>query len=541
MIWKTLLQQEDKMKKILVISLKNEFDLIGTSFLINSYLKNNPHAEVSLLTYRDLKGAADLVANVSNVYSIDRYGIEHIFKNPLFSQGFAIDKFMSEIDGCRNQNWDEIINFSNDMVSSYLTTYFDTESRKGISISQTGTSVWNNCWEAYFNFYYGTQTRAPIHAHQIRHFMTEVPFNYDTNRLKINNEYLTIASQNFQRIRQSKSEGRTYVIGLSLQADASGNRVDPETMNNLIETMENSECYKPVLILSGTAEEKEIANQLNENFNNTLISISADYEAITSVLSNLDALVSTGNQHLYFADALDVKLIQIKESNDPLKTSSFVSPDNYMVIRRGEESCFNEVCYILNNEFDNELPVETIANQSKIYQSIQDSYSCYLTQIAGELDIQDELSYHVGRTYQLELMGFETNKELIVHLGKNTDPVELRKFMDFNKAELTECVKVLLSTLRSLKGMKQSTESRKNFVSYLDELMTFSGSESLISCPVTLFTGTVENIVAMDMEQNVKEIETALFELKADLQKLTNTFELLGSREMDSVQRESRL
>jgi ADP-heptose:LPS heptosyltransferase len=532
------------MKKLLIISLRNEYDLIGCSYLVSSYLKANPHTEVSILTYKDFSSVAKIISNVTNVYTIDRQRTQNLYQNPLFSKAFAINMFLADIDECSNTKWDRVINFSNDMVSSYLTTYFSANEVSGITVSQTGTTLWSNDWASYLNFYYPNQKRAPIQSHILRHLMGQVSFEEDSNRLKINSDYMAISSQNFLRVRQTLNSGETYIVALSLRPDSYGNRIDTTSLCSIIETLESSEHYKPVLLLGPNYEDRELANQLNMKFDNKLISISSDYDAITSVLSNIDILVSTANNHLYIADALDVKLIQIKSLEDKIQTPSFVMSNNYLVIKDKAQACFDEVCYILNKEFCNELPVESVSNHSKIYQSINDEYSTYFTQISGEVNIKEELEYHISRAYHFELIEGKSNNELLNHLRENTDRQEMLGFIEFNKTILTSCVKTLLATLRSLKGIRQSSENRKNFISYLDELITYSTSEGLVSCSVTLFAAKIENISETDPGENLKEIEKALFQLKTNLQKLTAIFEGLMTEPkniMHSQDREAKL
>lgn len=528
------------MNKLLIVSLKNEYDLIGCSYLISSYLKENPHTEVSLLTYGDFHNVAKTISNITNIYTINRLETQNLYQNPLFSKGFAINKFLDDIRECSNTQWDKIINFSNDMVSSYLCTFFNTNETNGISISQTGTAQWNSDWAAYLNFYYPNQKRTPIHSHMVRHMMCNTTFVADTSRIKINNDYMAISSQNLLRIRQTLEVGESYIIAISLGKDSYGNRIDSQSLSAIVDALESSNHYKVVLLVGSDPEERAISDQLNSQFDNKLISISADYDALTSVLSNVDMLISTANIHLYYADALDIKIIQIKSTDDRIQTASFVMPDNYLILKEQNKTCENEVCYILNNEFNNELPVESMNHDSRVYQSINDNYSTYFTQVTGEVDIQEELHYHISRAYQFELMGGESNQDLLNHLKENTDREEINRFVDYNKNLLTNGVKTLLATLRSLKGIKQSNDNKRNFVHYLDELISYSNSDGLLNCPVSLFAGRIENISTTDPEQNLKQIETSLFQLKTNLQKLAVIFETLIQSSQTSVPRKEQ-
>jgi len=104
-----------------------------------------------------------------------------------------------------------------------------------------------------------------------------------------------------------------------------------------------------------------------------------------------------------------------------------------------------------------------------------------------------------------------------------------------SKDELTETVKVLLATLRSLKGVKQSKNNLNSFIGYLDNLIQRSRTDSITRGAIAMFEGNVENIDTTNSEENIKAIETFLFKLKNDLQILTNMLNEVASRATTSA------
>ena len=97
-----------------------------------------------------------------------------------------------------------------------------------------------------------------------------------------------------------------------------------ETLHSLVETFEDSKEYKVVLLTSGKSYQKEIVNELNLNFSNKLISINVDPVAISAVVSNLDILISSANDQLSIADALDVKVIEVKEADAKIRPTVII-------------------------------------------------------------------------------------------------------------------------------------------------------------------------------------------------------------------------
>lgn len=514
------------MTKVLLISLSNDKEIIESSFLINSLKKQNPHKEISILTYSDLSPIANLLVGIENIYTINRNEITNLFENKLFSQGFAINKFFDDLEKVSKTQWNEIINYSNNNITTYLATYLEKDQVYGTTFTNNLLKNWSCEWEAYECFY-ERNYQSPIPSSFTKHFINNTHFFTEGSRLKINSDFNSIATENFKRIRRNKGENSCYIVGISLMKNTSSNRLDIQSLVQMIETLDQSKHYKPVLILGTEAPDKEICNQLNSKFNNQLISITADSDAITSVVSNIDILISTNNIHVNIAQALHIPTIEVIES-DAITT---INMANSYYIRSNVLKFHDEVAYILNNIFENELPVESISNQSKVYQSICDEYSTYYTQISGELDVQNELRYHVSRAYHFELMGESMNRELLSHIAIHSDRTELLNFIDYNKDELTKCVKSLLATLRSLKGLQQSDDNKRNFVQYLDQLLSYANSKSLVNAPILIFAGKIENLQSTSVEFNLKEIESLLFNLKNKLQKLTNIFEVLIGQE----------
>ena len=119
-------------------------------------------------------------------------------------------------------------------------------------------------------------------------------------------------------------------------------------------------------------------------------------------------------------------------------------------------------------------------------------------------------------------MGYPKNDELIKHIKENTDRDELSSFVTNLRSELTSTVKILLATLRSLKGVKTSRSNLDNFVSYLDTLISSGKVDNMVGSLVRNFEGQIENIEAEDIDHNMKMIEDYLFDLKNNCQLLTN-------------------
>lgn len=529
------------MSKYLISILSNRFDILSASHLINSIAKENPHTEISVLTYKNNEKVLSTLSNVSNTFCIDQTFIQNINEGALYSDSFGLNSMYEAIEKCIETQWDKVINFSNDDASSYLCSMFQANHKVGTTISSLGSPVTSNQWSNYFNFVTPNMDFDTISKNTIRHNMLGIPFYKEGVKVKVNEEYSTVAAQNFSKIRQTKeATNNANIVAISLAPSYQNKFIDMDSLIETIETLESSDNYRAVLILSGTKREKEIANELNHKFDNALISISAELLATSSVLQNVDFLITTNNDHLMIADGIDTKIIEVRPEVEQRPNSAIVNPGNFVIFQKENTSISNDIILILNEEFETELPITSMNSQNAIYAHIEDDYGLLMTQIRGEINIQKELRYHIERCYHFQLMGYAPNKDLMNHIKAHTDKEALKSFVTKTKDELTNTVKILLATLRSLKGVKQSKSNLHNFISYLDTLIQKSRTDSITRGPVALFEGDVEGIETTSIEENMKSIEKFLFKLKNDLQLLTNILSDLVSAEESSEDNEHK-
>jgi ADP-heptose:LPS heptosyltransferase len=517
------------MSKILITLLSNKIDIYASTHLINSLKSDNPQSEVSVLTFSDQLTYFSSHKNINEVYSIDRNFINGINQSALYSDAFALNNFFDSIDPCYAINWDKVINFSNDTVSSYINSMMNADEKIGTSISALGSATTSNIWSNYLNFVAPNIEEDIITPNIIRHYMCSIPYVREGSKVKLNNEFTQVATTNFSRIRQSlPTLQATYMVGVSLMPSFGGRYLCEESLTEFIETIETSENYRAVLIVSDSKEEKDIVNRLNEKFNNSLISINADRTAYPSVVLNLDFLVSANNEHLMIADTLETKVIEVRSEQDMKRRSSLVNSDNY-VIYQADQSIANDLIILLNQESETELPITSMKSNNKIFMTAEDDYGFLMTQIRGEIDIQSEVRYHIERSYHFQMMGFAPDPKFIQNLRDNVNTNDLTEFISQSKDELTNTTKLLLATLRSLKGAKQSQGNLKNFIMYLDQIIIKAKSTSITRGAIGLFEGRIESINSENSEENMKLIESHLFSLKSDLQSLANLFSDLTS------------
>lgn len=519
------------MKNILLLNLGSSKDIIASAHLISSYKLEHPDSKISMLVYEKNKDMALILENVSNVFCINSEFIQTITQNALYPDSFAINEFGNNIEEVMTKEWDVVFNYSNDNASAYFVKALNAKQVMGSFIDETGTARTTDKWSTYQNYVLTKSKFQTIPVAAVRNHIMLVPLYSDLEKIKLEAEYLYVANQNFTRIRQMHGSKAKYVIGLNLEVGYCGHALNIDTLSEVIENLEESSEYKVVLLTSGKSYQKEIVNKLNDKFNNALVSINVDSVAISSVITNLDAMVSCANNQLAIADALNVKIIEVK-SNENKITPTSISAESVVIYAKNLKNLASDISLALNEVFETELPISILKSENPTYLAAQDSYGVMYTQIRGEMNIERELRYHIERMTHFQVLGFDKNTELIENIKAHTKKEELKDFSNSLKVELTHTVKFLLAALRSLKGVRNSQSNVNSFIGHLDQLIQAGAQDSIVGSIVRIFEGDIENINATDINQNMKEIEERLFELKSNLQLITNTITDLLSDSM---------
>lgn len=116
---------------------------------------------------------------------------------------------------------------------------------------------------------------------------------------------------------------------------------------------------------------------------------------------------------------------------------------------------------------------------------------------------------------------FEQNPDANIYQDVcNLDLSMANVWVNNEKSIVTIVMKDILGTLRSLLQSAENRKSSRDFVLNLSKLISHLESESLAQIPVSMFKSKIEAINVRTFEENAKEVEVLLYELKADMQKI---------------------
>lgn len=507
------------MKKVLFSILGTDIEVIQSARLINSYYTSNPNSEINILCYENTRTSCEVIKNVSNVYSIDSKKIRTYLSGEIYPDTLAINTFCKNIKATVDTKWDQVINLTNDNVSAYLISGLTAKEVIGSHIGNYGSVLTTNDWNTFLNAVTSKEKQRTISTSDVKSHMIQAPIDTEIEVVKVDHELALTATSNFNKIRSSKNNGQAIVVGISLTDGRYKEFIDNESLVELIDVLETSNEYRVVLISSGNDYERDTVNALNAEFNNTLITINAQTQAISAIMNNLDCLVSCSNTSLAIAQACDTFTIElINEGNNEISETQ----GNFVIETR--ETYVDDVFYLLNTKFETILPVSTTSTKNSVYETLRDDFGYFKSLVHGNVDINKELTYHLKRCYNYTLLGYPTNNELLRNLREQIPQETLMNYIEFNKEEITLYVKTLLTSLRSLKSTKETGQNTDKFIRSLDTLISSANDNTLPSGALGLLDGRIENITSTDIGENIAQIEKYLFELKSDLQLLTNIF-----------------
>jgi ADP-heptose:LPS heptosyltransferase len=523
------------MKKILIINLRRLGDVFSTAHLLNS-LAAEPGTQVSMICYKESVNAAKNLKNLSEVFLIDRKEIITLKTNKLFSDGFAFERLFAQIAPVKEQEWDQIINYSNDPVGTYLTSYLKTSSRDvvGVHYNEQRNLVTKSEWELLFNDILPIAKYAPIHFVDCYHRMTGTAPVRDGVKIVTNTKYNEEAFSNINSLRKaSGSEGTAKVIAIQLKTADASKDIPENTIVDFLSLLNETPNFIPMLLIAPNEEERKAALAVNARHNNEIITVEADLEAVASVLMNVDLLVTPDTAIKHMADLTETPVLEVSLGFAPFLKQGSYSRDSLILSDVLSERQFSQknasvatnisahdmlasVLYFFSRT-SNIKP--RLSNGVTLYKTSFDELGISYCPIAGTIDSATEI--HRLMTRQLINVLYANGESAETYNDVcSLDLNVATEWVNNEKAMVTSIMRDLLGTLRSLLQCVENRKSSKEFVINLGRLITHAETESMIQIPAAMFKTKIESINAKTFEENTKEVEVLLYELKTDMQKI---------------------
>jgi ADP-heptose:LPS heptosyltransferase len=526
-------QGKINMKRILIINLRRLGDIYSSAHLVNS-ISSLGQSNISILVYQECAKAASSLTNVSQVYTINRKQIITLKSNKLFSDVDAFAELYDQMNEIKNQEWDQVINYSNDTAGTYLTSYIQNSAQNisGIFYNSSHQTNVNNNWSILFNDILTFLPLSPIHFTDCYHKISSTPYSFVGNKIKTSHEHNELARIQINSIRQGlDGDNKTAkIIGIQLKTSSVLKDLPTELVKDFIFLMRKSSELIPVLLIAPNDQERACAGIINEHFNDSIVVIETDLATLPSVLLNIDLLVSPDTAIKHIANLTNTPVLEISLGTSPFLKQGPYCADSLVLTEAIATRSFSssnptsitgmDVIASILYFFTASKTIRPLFSPNvSLYGARFDKLGIFYYPISGSVVPQIEISRLMNR--QLVSVLFNSSEiDGIYPEALNYGKSIVSKWADRERNNITQLMRDLLSTLRALLQGKNRKDSSLEFVTNLGRLLEYCGTNQLTQIPCLLFKGKLELIRGTTVEENTKEVEVLLHELKSNVLKI---------------------
>ncbi len=527
------------MNNTLIVNLKRNGDILTLGHMINS-INSSSNERVSLLIFEEFKAAARLLKNVYKIYTIDRKSFLSLKKNALFHDIYALENLFLNLEDPRNQRWDQIINTSNDRISSYVCSFLGFSNQsiiQGTYFDKNNSTSFSGKWARVLNDVIPSYRYTPVNQVDCLHYLIEQLREIDGQKINSSPQHNATAFENINRIRENESKmgNKIKIVGIQLKSSSKDKDISFNTIIQLIDMMVNNPAYFPILLVAPTDEEREFGNRVNKYFNNSLVSVESDFRALPSVLLNIDLLVTPDTVVKHLADLLDTPLVEVSIGWAPFLKQGTLNPNSIILTEKPSTRTFRQFEYettdssITGSDIYNAIrcvfeprldEILTFSSHVSIYRPKEDKLGVYYQNVGGEKDNRFDLSLHVSRyvLFKIVIPGYKD--EVFLDRIANNYKYFIKEWLNTEKGVLLETAKTLLSAIRYL-TTQTSENNIQDFTYCLDSLLEQCDQDHLISLSLILFRSHIENISSSNSEESLQKVEASLYDLKKSIQKVS--------------------
>ena len=541
------------MKNVLIINLRRLGDLYSTGHLINSIKQNDPTIAVSMLIYKEFENITRSLGNIDQFFFIDRKKITALKKNPIFSPALAIEKFHNDLADIQQINWDQIINYSNDKIATYLSSYFTADKPNieffGIKYLTSQTMTRSSDWAIMFNDILPCYAHTPVHFVDCYHHLYGAPWAPVKNHLiKTHPKH----DQSVQDVLEKIKKGDTFtnceiqVVGIQLKSSDTSKDIPAETIIELISLLLDNSKVFPVLLIAPIKLEQDLACDINAYFDNTLIVIESDLYALGSVIKHLNCIITPDTFIKHMCDLAETPIVEVSRGKSPFLKQGTYNINSYVLTpslptRKYDSTDMENEGRIKAGDIYQAMQLALkhillsevkLSSDITIYGPVRDELGIYYMPISGSYDIELELTRYLARHYIKKT--FIQHKALDISFFKDAKNFRLHAWLDCEKNAVTELTRDILSTLKHLLLSQKNKTKTKDFVVSLERLLGHTEKHHVASIPLHFFKAHVDSLTSDSTAQNVQVVEELLYKLKGDIQQVLVCFKEFESLIQDT-------
>lgn len=493
--------------------------------LISSLKNQHPESNISLLINKEFESSAQLLNGIKNIFKLDRKRIVSYKKNKIYSDGFALDQFGKTVKEI-NKSWDLVINYSNDRISTSLTSYLSKEF-KGIKFDNACNIKYSSEWAVVFNDVLTHQKYSAINFSDCYLKTSGLTENNSFNSLNVSNEYNKICHQNFVKMRKSSSKVNPKLIAVQMMASNMSKMIERQELINLLNQLNTKEDTLPLLIIAPTDEERSFASKLNLELETKAVTIEAQFSALPSVLINCDLLITPDTAIKHMADILDVPCVELSMGPSPFLKQGTTNIESLIItpnikerdfayapnahtekqVRNNEIIKARDIIYVVDKYYLGNT-VDKLDNiDISIYQPNKDTLGTFYKNIEGRVDNEIEIERYISRDFLSRKI---ERKAIADHGIVENDLNFSSSWLEKTQNELITSSKLTLAAIKS--ALSKDIDSLNEKLGAIDTYL--HTASDYCALPFLFYRAKIANLT----DSNIDTVENILISLKNDLQ-----------------------
>ncbi len=532
------------MKRLLIVNLKRFGDIFATSHLIQNLKSESPHYEIGIVVYKEFERAAHCLAGISQVYTIDRHRLSLLVKKSIFNNSIALDELYELLFDIESDHWDTVLNYSNDEIATRVTSFLSSNSKSdyiGIRYRDNDAIEYSSEWSLIFNDVISEYPYTPIHFKDIYNDICLTTNSTVQNPLIKNKKYDEVAKTNFDHLRSlgDNSKNAVPIVGLQLTTSDPEKSIPKEILTQFITLVEHSKKFKLVLLIAPTDSDRNYVNQINQEFNNGLVVVEADFKALISVVNEMDYLVTPDTAIKHIADLYKKPLLEISLGKVSFRKQGTTTPGNIIFRpitadgRKMHSMTGKDIfCGLESLKNPEALQLKTFSEDLKIYTVSQSANGIVYTPSTGLFNAREELNAHSLNIFFARYWS-QVPANISMEILNTFTISEISRWCGEEKEAISTFSKLLLKTLRSLIQAKEHLKYSATFIEALDKLLATAKSSNLTGALVLITRGRLESNLKGSTSENHITTEKALYELKGMVQQINtilNEIESISKR-----------
>ena len=539
------------MNNILLVHFKRFGDLVSTSQLVAGIKSQYPHTDISLVCFDEFSSVAKLIPGLKKVYTINRESLLTLTKGQLYSTGFAIDELRKKVLVLSKESWDKVINLSNDRASSHFCSWLSTSNPqikvKGIRIDQHNLAVASDFWALTYNdILTRSTTNSPFNFRDIWSRMVGVE-ETEKNCLLTNQRNEDTVSRNFNKIREVQGK----IVGIQVHCSVDDKGFSDEFSAEICDQL-SVKSFVPVLIIAPNDVERGRAKTIADTCLTRPIIVECDFTALSSVVKNIDALITPDTVTKHFADAWNTPCLEISLGSSPTFKQATLNPKSLLIIptdRKLASVNISDVMNALNLLFNPNPNSYVESNACNIYSPVRLSSQTVYQSRSTKRNDKVELDRHASVVLLNKIANINDTNEKEIRTIALTDIYDNKRakqwFADVEET-VTAQTRDVLHAIRSLLQMKENPKKSSAFIESLDRLLSFTEQLNTATISAVIFRSKLESLPPTTFADNARSLEALLFEYKANLQSCLNLVqswevELNNSRKENRSQRQQSI